>query len=114
MAATCSKALYRVKTMDSLDYRDLVCVFLNIISPIAICQSLNTYCHCFCFIFSLKMFIQFDTRRLFSYSSAEGGKFPCAQLKSEFEMQTCKHQFEKSRLIWKADMAHHATYTRVI
>lgn len=26
-AATCSKASYRVKTMDSLDYRDSVCVF---------------------------------------------------------------------------------------
>lgn len=31
----CSKALYRVKTMDSLDYKDLVCVVSNTISPIA-------------------------------------------------------------------------------
>lgn len=29
VAAMCSKALYRVKTMDSLDYRDSVCVFLQ-------------------------------------------------------------------------------------
>lgn len=31
VAALYSKASYRVKTTDSLDYRDLVCVFSNLI-----------------------------------------------------------------------------------
>lgn len=39
VAALCSKALYRVKTTDSLDYKDLVCVFPNTMNPIAIVHS---------------------------------------------------------------------------
>ncbi len=34
---------------------------------------------------------EFDTRRLFSRSSAEGGKFLCAHLKPELRMFTYKH-----------------------
>lgn len=43
VAAMCSKALYRVKTMDSLDYRDLVCVFFSTVSPITIGRSSSSY-----------------------------------------------------------------------
>ena len=32
------------------------------------------------------IYVEFDTRKLFSHSSAEGGKFLCAHLKSEFKV----------------------------
>ena len=34
---------------------------------------------------------EFDMRRLFSYSSAEGGNFLCAHLESEFKEMTYEH-----------------------
>ncbi len=43
---------------------------------------------------------EFDTRRLFSHSSAEAGKFLCAHLKSEFNTCTCEQDFVTSHLVW--------------
>lgn len=66
VAAMCSKASYRVKTMDSLDYRDLVCVFSN------------TKSHCY---WSLLIFHKSKENMMFKppHSTAEGGKYLCAQ-----------------------------------
>lgn len=72
VAAMFSKVLYRAKTMDSLDYRDLVCAFSNTV-PFPLVIHLNLHSKMCPAYWMNDTWAEFAIRRLFSQSSAEAG-----------------------------------------
>lgn len=74
----CSKASYRVKTMDSLDYRDLVCVFSN------------TKSHCY---WSLLIFHKSKENMMFKPPTPLLREESISALKPEWEMYAYRNDF---------------------